>query len=146
MREAVFDPQRIFSLGLSLHQEGRLAEAQAMYGQVLDVLPEAVEPWTYLGMALIQQGEWHRALHPLDRSLALSPNQLDPLIYRGMALANLGRHPEAARDFEQAAGLAPDRADQCLLGGITGGQSQLVAAFDGTIEQWPRRIGLRQAH
>ena len=111
MREAVFDPQRIFSLGLSLHQEGRLAEAQAMYGQVLDVLPEAVEPWTYLGMALIQQGEWHRALHPLDRSLALSPNQLDPLIYRGMALANLGRHPEAARDFEQAAGLAPDRAD-----------------------------------
>ena len=73
MREAVFDPQRIFSLGLSLHQEGRLAEAQAMYGQVLDVLPEAATDVALYWHAWAQQSP---RLDRLTRSMKAAALQV----------------------------------------------------------------------
>lgn len=64
-------PADIFRQGLALHQRGRLAEAQALYRQVLARDPRHFDSLHLLGLCLVQGGETSRGAELIRRALAI---------------------------------------------------------------------------
>lgn len=77
------------------HQAGRLAEAEAIYRQVLDTQPQAAV-MSKLGAALAGQGKLDEALETLGHALDLDPDLIE-------AHNNLGTVHQIRGDLENAA-------------------------------------------
>jgi len=121
--------------GLRLHQAGRLAEALAMYRQVLAREPTHPDARHMPGLIEYQLGNAGRAIELIDAAVQQAPD--DPFAlnnlgeasdcYRqaiaanpanaethnnlGVALAGESRIPEALESYRQAISIRPDLAD-----------------------------------
>ncbi|WP_196801321.1 tetratricopeptide repeat protein [Bordetella sp. FB-8] len=80
---------------LAHHQAGRLAEAMAIYQQILDTTPDDIEALRWLGSAAGQLGNTRLAITILSRGHALAPDHVEILL----SLATMQR---AAQAYEQA--------------------------------------------
>src|SRR5262245_49646494 len=58
-----------FRQAKTLHQAGRLAEAEKIYGQILKVQPNHVDSLHLLGVIHYQRGNHTAAVRQIDRSL-----------------------------------------------------------------------------
>ena len=58
---------------VALHQAGRLAEAENVYKQVLDIQSDQFDSLHHLGIILFQRGEPAAAVEQLDRALKEKP-------------------------------------------------------------------------
>jgi predicted TPR repeat methyltransferase len=104
------DPNTDFQRGLSLHQQGRLAEAEAAYRRVLRHAPAHFDSLHLLGVIAGQTHRFDEAHQLLTRALAQRPDSASALTNLGNVLGNLGRHLEAIQTFERALALRPDDA------------------------------------
>jgi FkbM family methyltransferase len=93
--------------GWSLHQSGRLPQAEQLYQQALAAQPKNPNAWCYLGMLRHDQERYSEALAAYRRALDLQPNF-------PIALNNLGNTYRLMRRLDDA-----------------------IAAFDRAIEQKP---------
>ena len=91
----------------ALHQQGRLAEAEALYRQILGHDPRVFPALYLLGMLRLQQGDSGEAVDLLDRALALNPNDPAALMHYGLALHGQGRFAEAAATFDRLVAAHP---------------------------------------
>jgi predicted O-linked N-acetylglucosamine transferase (SPINDLY family) len=89
------------------HQEGRLAEAQALYQQVLAQQPDQPDALHLLGVLFYQLGRPDAALEQIRRAVALNPAAPDYQINLGEILSATGRLDEAIVAYGTAARLAP---------------------------------------
>jgi predicted TPR repeat methyltransferase len=80
---------------MELHQRGRLAEAEAIYLELLRAQPRHADALHYLGVLRLRLGHRDHALELLRRSLELAPRNAD-------AWSNLGNIRLAGQDFVQA--------------------------------------------
>jgi tetratricopeptide (TPR) repeat protein len=103
--------QALYDQALSLHRAGRLAEAVALYRNVLTRQPAHCDALHMLGAAQMQAGQFQEALHSLDEALKI--NSRDPGLHynRGRALQALNRLAEALAGYERALALKPDFAE-----------------------------------
>jgi tetratricopeptide (TPR) repeat protein len=85
-----------FALGLLLHEQGRLVEAEAAYRASLTLHPELFEAHKVLGNLLLQQSRFPDAEQAYKQALTLNPQDAD-------VLANLGRALHAQRRLQEAA-------------------------------------------
>ena len=83
---------------IALHQQGRLPEAETIYLQLLQKLPNDVDALHYLGVLRMRQDRRDEAIQLVKRSLAISQRNPD-------AWNNLGNMLLAAKD-DKAAELA----------------------------------------
>jgi Tfp pilus assembly protein PilF len=60
--------------GIDLAQEGKPAEAVALFTEAAQLLPTEATFWRNLGQALIEHGKVAEAVPPLERAVALRPN------------------------------------------------------------------------
>ena len=85
----------------ALHQQGRLAEAEALYRQILGHDARVFPALYLLGMLRLQQGDSGEAVDLLGRALALNPNDPAALMHYGLALHGQGRFAQAAATFDR---------------------------------------------
>ena len=99
--------QRLFQQAATLHHAGRLAEAEPLYGQVIEALPHVAEPRNMLGVLRLQQGRRDEGLALIAASVRLNPRNPDIMGNYAQALAESGRFDEALAAIDQALAVQP---------------------------------------
>jgi predicted O-linked N-acetylglucosamine transferase (SPINDLY family) len=103
--------RQAFDLALQHHQSGRLAEAEALYRQILAADPNHAEAWHLLGVIAHAVGRSDLAVEWIQRSIMLAPNYAVAHNNLGGILRSQGRFDEALAAFRQALQLEPHFAE-----------------------------------
>jgi len=94
--------------GLTLHQAGRLADAEVLYLKSLEADQNSYPALHLMGVLRLQQGRAAEALPYIQRALRAQPKAPDTLANYGIALERLGRYAEALEALEQVVSLRPN--------------------------------------
>ena len=100
-----------FRQGVTLHQQGRFAEAEQIYRDVLEHDPASFEAMHLLGIIALQTRNTQQAVELIGKAIALNPGVPTAHCNLGSALTALQRHAEALTSFNKAIALKPDLAD-----------------------------------
>ena len=96
---------------LQHHRAGRLAEAEALYRQVLAIDPRHTDGLHLLGVVADQVGQHAAAVALIRQAIAVSGEQPVFLVHLGRALKAHGDLEEAIACYRRAASLGPGFAD-----------------------------------
>ncbi len=108
---AILQISQAFELARTHHQAGRLAEAEALYRQILSVQGDHPDSLHWLGYIAWQTGHSQAALELIQRAISLVPTDPAPHVNLGAVLASAGRPDEAINSFRQAITLQPQIAE-----------------------------------
>jgi len=97
--------------GHALQQQGKLAEAGAIYREVLDNDPRNAPALHLMGVVTIQSGQIEPGLDLIRQSLAILPGFAPAHDNLGKGLERLGRYEEALTAFGRVIALAPAHAE-----------------------------------
>ena len=100
-----------FRQGVALHQQGRFAEAEQIYRDVLAQDPKSFEAIHLLGVIALQTRKPQQAVELIGKAIALNPAVPTAHCNLGSALTALQRHAEALASFDKAIALKADLAD-----------------------------------
>jgi len=84
------------------HKSGRVAEAFAVYSDVLRVMPLHADALHYMGLLAQQSGKIQDSVRFIRRSLEVNPENPDAVNHLGQAYIGLGDYSTAERYFRQA--------------------------------------------
>ena len=116
-----------FAIAVQHHQSRRLAEAEAIYRQILAVDPRHSDAMHLLGLLAHQVGRNDVAVEIIRQAIALDPTGSEIHSNLGVALAELGRLDEANAAYRRAIELKPDSADAWSnLGNVLWNKGQFV--------------------
>lgn len=102
------------SLGMALHQQGRIEEAQHWYQRILDHQPDYAPAYNNLAVVLRRLGRDSEAEAVFERAIALNPNSPEAYNNFGNLLMRQGKLEAAQSTYEKAVTLAPDSLDARL--------------------------------
>ena len=91
----------------ALHREGRTAEAERAYRELLGRQPSALDALEGLGVLLFQGGNAQEASILFARAVAIDPSSARSHANLGEALRTIGRHDQALDHLRKAAALDP---------------------------------------
>ncbi|HEX4794433.1 MAG TPA: tetratricopeptide repeat protein [Humisphaera sp.] len=103
-----FNAKQAFAAATQHHQAGRIAEAEALYRQVIAKQPRHGDALHLLGLLLIHRGDAAAAIEPLSRAVATNPQNGDFRYDLGVALGAIGRNDEAAAEYRKTIVLRPE--------------------------------------
>jgi tetratricopeptide (TPR) repeat protein len=103
--------QNKFRQGVALHQQGRFAEAELIYRDLLQQDPKSFEAIHLLGVLALQTRKPQQAVELIGKAIALNPAVPTAHCNLGSALTALQRHAEALASFDKAIALKADLAD-----------------------------------
>ena len=112
------------SIAIQLQQNDQFAEAEAVYGRILEVAPDHPDALHYRRRARPSAGAERRGVALIERSLALVPDRADWHSNLGIVLQERGRLDEAIAAYQRAIALDPSHANALQ-------QSRRPAAGDG---------------
>jgi tetratricopeptide (TPR) repeat protein len=95
----------------ALHMQGKFAEAERAYAELLRLQPDNVRALHLCGVLALQRGQAGQGIALISRALALEPRQ--PLAHRdlGNAHQQAGQFDEALAAYDRSLALKPDQAD-----------------------------------
>ena len=96
--------------GMALHQQGKLADAERCYGEVLQRQPDHFGALHLLGVIARQTRRTERAVELIKRAIGLNPKVAVAHNNLGNALRDLKRPAEALASYDKAIALKPDYA------------------------------------
>jgi protein O-GlcNAc transferase len=102
LKNKPIDVPRTMHQALELHHQGRLAEAERLYGMVLAARPDHFDALQMLGVIKLGRGELATALRLIGAAMQARPNSPQVLVNYGMVLHALDRHEEALANFDRA--------------------------------------------
>ncbi len=114
----VLDLKKIAEQAVALHQQGKLAEAERLYFQLLEADPALFGPRFYLGLIRLAQGRNDEACTYFGEALMVYPNDLGLLMNYGMALRAAGRAQDALEMFERALAIRPNLPEALYNKGV----------------------------
>ena len=97
--------------GLALHRQGRLAEAERIYRDVLQRQPDHFDALHLLGVMALQTEELERAVELISKAIRLDLKIAAAYNHLANALDHLKRPQEALASYEKAIALKPDFAE-----------------------------------
>ena len=103
--------EQTFQLALRHHQSGRMAEAEALYRQILAADSRHAGALHFLGIIAHQVGRNDAAESLIRQAIASNPNLPDAFSNLGTVLKELGRLDEAIATYLQAIALKPNYAE-----------------------------------
>ena len=101
------DAATLLQQAVAHHQGGRLAQAQALYREVLILAPRQFDALHLLGVIARQQGDAPLAVELIGQAIAINPAQATPHCNLGAALQDLGRSADALASYDEALRLNP---------------------------------------
>ena len=96
---------------LQHHNAGRLAEAEALYRQILGVQPNHADALHLSGLIVNQRGEKESALEFISKAIKSSPKQYSFHNSLGIVLSGQGKVTEAIAAIKTSLALNPDFVD-----------------------------------
>lgn len=132
-----------FRRGYALHQEGRLAEAQQIYGQVLAAQPRHFDALHLLGLIAYQTGNSPRAVELIGAAIDLNPDVAAAHSNLGLALHKLRRLESALDSYERALRLRPDYAEAYRNRGTA---QQELDRLEEALQSYDRALALEPDH
>jgi predicted O-linked N-acetylglucosamine transferase (SPINDLY family) len=133
--------QQQFDSALSHHRAGRLAEAEAVYRQILSADPNDADALHLLGVIANQTGRNDQAIDLIGRAVELDPEYDEALFNLGNALAERGDFDPAIASYEKAIRLTPDYVEAHFnLGDVrlkTGRLDEAIGSFQRAIRLKP---------
>jgi predicted O-linked N-acetylglucosamine transferase (SPINDLY family) len=136
--------EQLLRAAVHLHQQGNLAEAGRLYGEVLRINPKHFDALYLLGYMNLQRGAFDDAERLMGRALEVNPSSLDALRNRGMALQRLNRHADALVSYEKGLALAPQAAEISLARGTAlsqlGRHEEAFRAYDYAVVTKPELV------
>jgi Flp pilus assembly protein TadD len=136
-----------FQIALAHHQAGRLAQAGALYQQILLQQADHCGALHYSGVIAHQAGRNDVAIHLIGRAIAIEPNLPEAHCNLGIALQAGGRVDDAVAAYRRALALRPKYPEaHSNLGTALREQGQLdeaIGEFRLAIDQRP---GFHEAH
>ncbi|MCA3262774.1 MAG: tetratricopeptide repeat protein [Telmatospirillum sp.] len=125
---------------VALHQSGKLAEASALYREVLRVEPQNFDALHLSGVAQRAQGNAAVAVDLIGRALARVKGRSAAANYNlGNALGDLGRHAETLAAVDRALALEPNYAEAHHLRAVA---LRHLGRSDAAIASCAKAIGL----
>jgi predicted O-linked N-acetylglucosamine transferase (SPINDLY family) len=131
--------EQAMQIALAHHEAGRLAEAEAIYRQVLAQVPQHAGALHLLGTVALQTGHLDAAIDLIGRALALNPGLAEAHCNRAEALRRAGRLDDAIAAFDQAIALDPGLASAHLKRGVALHQASRTR---DAIEAYERALAL----
>lgn len=126
-----------------LHRSGKKCEAQHLYKQLLDIVPNFAEALYRLGLVAQEDGQLDEAAAYIERAIQADPNQ--PFYYYslGLILLDRGEHQEAKILLQRALALNPNFAQaHNQLGIITQGEQR----FDEAVHYFQAAVSANPAY
>ena len=105
--------QQAFELALQHHRAGRLAEAEAIYREILAIQPRHADALHLRGVIAHQSGRHDVAVDLIRQAIALQPDAASFHSNLGESYRMHGRMDEAVAAFRRALKLKPDYAEAC---------------------------------
>ncbi len=93
---------KLIQQGLALQQQGKLAQARAIYESVLKANPRHFDSLHLLGVIEAQTGNHQAAVDMIGRAIAINPNEASAYFNRGSALMELQQLEAAVASYDQA--------------------------------------------
>ncbi len=121
----------ILQSALVHHQAGRLQQAEALYRQILQTVPDHPDALHYLGVLAHQMGKSDSAVELISQAIRANPS--DPMYYNnlGNVLKSVGKLDEALDNYQKVIQLKPDSAEAHYnLGNALRNQGRLDAAIE----------------
>jgi hypothetical protein len=118
----------LLTKAISLHQQGDLARARAMYTEILENQPNHVDALHLLGVIAHQTKQYHHAVAWFDKSITAKPDFAEAYSNRGLALQALGRLDAAIASYDRAIALRHDYAEAWYNRGNALRNKQLLEA------------------
>lgn len=103
--------QARFQEALTLHQQGDLSRAQAIYRDILTQAPAQADVLFLLGIIAMQMQNFDEAATLLGRATAANPTNAEAWFNLGLALLNLQRHQAAIDSFDRVIQLQSNNPD-----------------------------------
>jgi tetratricopeptide (TPR) repeat protein len=105
------DAGELLQLATELHGQGQLAQAEALYGQVLDAQPGNFEARHRLAVVSIQRGDFDEALQRVEAALQVDARSIKALSNKGSILLAMQRADEALACYDAALQIDPGDPD-----------------------------------
>jgi predicted O-linked N-acetylglucosamine transferase (SPINDLY family) len=143
-KETTASLRQMVGRATGLLQQGRLAEAEALYLQVLREQPHQLEARHMLGMLRIRQGRYDDACGELRAVLGARPDSAEAWSHLALALHAMKRHEEALAAFDKAIALRPDQSDAHnnrgnLLSDL-GRHAEALASYERALALRPQNV------
>src|SRR5499426_482153 len=133
-------PQQLLDRAVDCHRQGQLAQAEALYQQILQAQPGHFDARHMLGVIRYQQGRSAEALELVEAALKLNPGSARALSNQGLILYALRRYPEALASFDKALGIEPASVDAL---NNRGNALQGLKRNEEAVESYQRALRLR---
>jgi tetratricopeptide (TPR) repeat protein len=138
-----FNIAQILQEALSLHQQGKLREAEKLYTRAIKAAPENFDALHLLGLVKAQNGQMGEAYRLMSAALKINPNVPDVLINFANVLHALKRDDEALNCLDKALALHPGDLDALLYRGNTlsalNRPGEAIGCFDAVLARQPAR-------
>jgi tetratricopeptide (TPR) repeat protein len=133
----------IFRVGVELHKQGQLVQAEQLYAEVAKRDPKNDGALHFLGLISLQTKQPRQAVDWISKAIAVNPDAVAMYCNRATALAGLGRLDEGLEDYDRAISLQPD-LHQAHFG--RGSLLQRLERFDDAIGSYDKAISLNPAY
>ena len=133
--------QQLFGKALQHHQNGRLAEAEALYRRILAADSRHADALHLLGLIGHQVGRNDVAVDLIGKAIDVNGTVAAYHSNRGIALKDLGRIDDALASYDAALGIRPDFAQALYNRGIAlkdlGRIDDALASYDAALRIRP---------
>jgi len=96
---------------MTLHQQGRLAEAERIYREVLQRQPNHFDALHLLGVIALQTRQTEQGVELIKKAIGLNADNAAAYQNLGKALLDLKRPAEALASYDKAIAIKPDYAE-----------------------------------
>lgn len=137
------DVSALLQQAVALHQQGRLAQARALYEQVLATAPQQFDALHLSGVIARQQGDPARAVDLIRAALRVDGSQARAHSNLGAALQDLGQPEAALHAYDTALGLDPRYA---LASNNRGNTLRRLGRVQDALDSYERALALQPAY
>lgn len=132
--------QTKFQQGTILHRQGRLADAERLYEEVLRREPRHFDALHMLGIIAFQTRRAQRGVELIRQAIRLSPNDAAKYTDLAMGLVDLKLFDEALANYDKAIALRPDFADAHFN---RGNALSDMKRFDEALSSYDKAVALK---
>ncbi|MEZ0225685.1 MAG: tetratricopeptide repeat protein [Alphaproteobacteria bacterium] len=126
---------------VSLHQQGRLDEAEQAYRDILRQNPNNFDASHLLGAIFLQKGDAAGAIVQIGLALQIKPKISTAHLNLGNAQRRMGQNEAAIESYDRAIALEPQLANAFLQKGMA---LRMLSRLDEALANYDRAIDLQQ--